>query len=227
MELSSQGVIGSESQRPVILPLREAKGDLLEDSAPDLVSRERDSSVHGGRSVDRLYGPKYSRKKRKWKCSDGFDGNNGGKGGRVELYRQHYVRQRKRRNLEKRASVGNLVQDGDILVLYAFVEPSGAWSGLFDRLLRSILRRMCVAEVGMEVLVAFLTWGSMASVFASHGISFSTNRRLTKSSGCCKVFGAVDFIPLFEVNISVALLPLVFCICIHGCCSDLFICRRL
>ncbi|KAL9254698.1 hypothetical protein AKJ16_DCAP19513 [Drosera capensis] len=180
----------------------------VEDSAPDLVSRERDSSVHGGRSDDRLYGQKYSRKKRKWNCSGGCDGNNGGEGGSDKLYKQHYVRRPKRRNLEKRASVGNLVQDGDILVLYAFVEPSGAWSGRFNRLLRSILRRMCVAELGMEELVAFLTWGSMASVFASHGISFSTNRRLTKSSGCCKVFGAVDFIPLFELNISAA--PLGF-----------------
>ncbi|KAL9268489.1 hypothetical protein AKJ16_DCAP18637 [Drosera capensis] len=180
----------------------------VEESAPDLVIREHDQSIRGGRSVDRLYGQKYSRKQRKRKNLDGCDGNNGGKGGRDKLYRQHYVRRRKRRNLEKRASAGDLVQDDDILVLYAFVEPSGAWSGRFDRLLRSILRRMCVAEVGMEELVAFLTWGSMACVFAFRGISFSTNWRLTKSSGCCKVFGAVDLIPLFEVNISAA--PLGF-----------------
>lgn len=107
----------------------------------------------------------------------------------------------------------NLVGGVDGIVDYhgllsVVVESAIARSGHLADILSSILRRMTKAELSLVQLSAFLLSKPIGDVFASSGIRFLWNRTHSEATGLCKILGARQFIPMFNVHFSAV--PLSF-----------------
>ncbi|KAL5538307.1 hypothetical protein UlMin_042727 [Ulmus minor] len=167
------------------------------------------AGLDNGRVSDKRFGLVYTRRKRKSsqeKISD-FPANSEAKDGSEKMYGRQFVRRQRRKisSGEYLAVAENVELKVDYWprrVVTVVVESSLARRFWTARFLISVLMYMTRSRLRLTELFSFLSSEPICSVNSSFGILCFLDHHSNKSSGICKFFGAMKFVPLFRVDFS-------------------------
>lgn len=177
---------------------------------------------HGRPRCDRMFGLVYSRKRKglaaRSSGNDSLANSETSDGSIGRKYERRFARrQRRKLNFGKTVTVANGSDSGSKsmrrkVVSIVFGSPMDRNVNT-DRVVGSILLYLTRARLRLSHLFAFLLSEPIGRVYSSCGMNF-LDHSSTERFATCKIFGALDFVPLFSVDFSA--IPLCF-MDMHSC----------